>query len=109
VQSINKTSHHTGTLWDSRYQSSLVQEDIYLLLCQRYIEPNPVRAALVDDPVHYRWSSYRANALGQCDPLLTPASTLATDETSVLPGIISPPARRRSHRGYPFGTESTAG
>jgi hypothetical protein len=42
---------------DSRYQSSLVQEDTYLLLCQRYIEPNPVRAALVDDPAHYRWSS----------------------------------------------------
>lgn len=72
VQYINKTYHRTGTLWDSRYKSSLVQADAYLLLCQRYIELNPVRAAMVDDPVHYRWSSYRANALGQSDALLTP-------------------------------------
>lgn len=72
VQYINKTYRRTGTLWDSRYKSSLVQADAYLLLCQRYIELNPVRAAMVDDPAHYRWSSYRANGLGQADPLLTP-------------------------------------
>lgn len=70
VQYINKTYRRTGTLWDSRYKSSLVQADNYLLLCQRYIELNPVRAAMVDDPAHYRWSSYRANGLGQPDPLL---------------------------------------
>ncbi|MCL4470710.1 MAG: transposase [Gammaproteobacteria bacterium] len=72
VQCINKTYRRTGTLWDSRYKSSLVQEDTYLLLCQRYIELNPVRAAMVDDPAHYRWSSYAANALGQSDSLITP-------------------------------------
>ncbi|MHB0986773.1 MAG: transposase [Sulfuricella sp.] len=72
VQYINKTYRRTGTLWDSRYKSSLVQEDTYLLLCQRYIELNPVRAAMVDDPAHYRWSSYAANALGQSDSLITP-------------------------------------
>jgi putative transposase len=57
VQYINKTYRRTGTLWDSRYKSSLVQADAYLLLCQRYIELNPVRPAMVDDPAHYRWSS----------------------------------------------------
>ena len=72
VQYVNKTYRRTGTLWDSRYKSSLVQTDRYLLLCQRYIELNPVRAAMVDEPAHYRWSSYRANGLGQDDPLLTP-------------------------------------
>jgi putative transposase len=41
-----------------------------LLLCQRYIDLNPVRAGMVDDPAHYRWSSYRANGLGQTAPLL---------------------------------------
>lgn len=63
VQYINKTYRRTGTLWDSRYKSSLVQADVYLLLCQRYIELNPVRAGTVDDPANYRWSSYRANGL----------------------------------------------
>ncbi|MCK0509356.1 transposase [Aromatoleum anaerobium] len=72
VQYINKTYRRTGTLWDSRYKSSLVQADDYLLLCQRYIELNPVRANITDDPAHYRWSSYRANGLGQSDALLTP-------------------------------------
>jgi putative transposase len=43
-----------------------------LLLCQRYIELNPVRADMTDDPAHYRWSSYWANGLGKADALLTP-------------------------------------
>ena len=74
VQYINRTHARTGTLWDSRYKSSLIHANTYLLTCQRYIELNPVRAAMVDDPAHYRWSSYRANALGQTDSLLTPHS-----------------------------------
>jgi putative transposase len=72
VQYINRSYHRTGTLWDSRYKSSTVQAEPYLLLCQRYIELNPVRAAMVDDPAHYRWSSYRHNALGQAEPRLSP-------------------------------------
>ncbi len=87
VQYINKTYRRTGTLWDSRYKSSLVQVDHYLLLCQRYIELNPVRADMVNDPAHYRWSSYRANGLGQSDPLITPHSvysSLGTDEVARL-------------------------
>ena len=72
VQYINRTYRRTGTLWDSRYKSSLVQAETYLLTCQRYIELNPVRAAMVQDPAHYRWSSYRANGLGQSDARLTP-------------------------------------
>ncbi|HMW78220.1 MAG TPA: hypothetical protein PKA22_10500 [Rhodocyclaceae bacterium] len=71
-QHINKRYRRTGTLWDGRYMSSLVQADADLLLCQRHIELNPVRAAMVDDRAHYRWSSYRANGLGQSDSLLTP-------------------------------------
>jgi putative transposase len=74
VQYVNRTYKRTGTLWDSRYKSSLVQADTYLLTCQRYIELNPVRAAMVDDPAHYRWTSYRANGLGQVDSRLAPHS-----------------------------------
>lgn len=74
VQYVNRAYRRTGTLWDSRYKSSLVQAETYLLACQRYIELNPVRAAMVEDPAHYRWSSYRANGLGQPDARLTPHS-----------------------------------
>jgi putative transposase len=72
VQYFNKTYRRTGTLWDSRYKSSLVQADTYLLASMRYIELNPVRAGIVEDPADYRWSSYRANGLGQTDLKLTP-------------------------------------
>ncbi|SDY45718.1 putative transposase [Allochromatium warmingii] len=72
VQTINKTYRRTGTLWDSRYKSSLIQTDTYLLRYQRYIELNPVRADMVRHPGEYAWSSYRANGLGANDPLLSP-------------------------------------
>jgi putative transposase len=72
VQYVNRAYDRTGTLWDSRYKSSLIQAETYLLACQRYIELNPVRAAMVEDPAHYRWTSYRANGLGQQDALITP-------------------------------------
>jgi len=72
VQYINRCYRRTGTLWDSRYKSTLIQAETYLLTCQRYIELNPVRAATVDDPAHYRWTSYRHNALGVADNRITP-------------------------------------
>ncbi len=74
VQYINRTYRRTGTLWGSRYKSSLIQADNYLLSCQCCIELNPVRTAMVDDPAHYRWTSYRHNALGQANPYLSPHS-----------------------------------
>ena len=84
VQYFNRTYKLTGTLWDSRYKSSLVQADTYLLATMRYIELNPVRSCMVDDPAHYRWSSYRANALGQAQPRVTPHpvyTDIARDES----------------------------
>ncbi len=72
MQYVNHVYGRTGTLWDSRYKSSLVQAETYLLVCQRYIELNPVPAGIVADPGEYSWSSYRANALGETNPLLSP-------------------------------------
>jgi len=72
VQYVNYTYQRTGTLWEGRYKASLVDAERYFLTCSRYIELNPVRAAVVDNPGDYRWSSYRCNALGDADPLLTP-------------------------------------
>lgn len=56
----NKLEGRSGTLWESRYKSSVVQSDAYLLACCRYIELNPVRACMVADAADYPWSSYRA-------------------------------------------------
>ena len=59
VQYINRFYRRSGSLWEGRYKSSVVQAEDYLLACQRYIELNPVRAGMVNDPGQYRWSSYR--------------------------------------------------
>ena len=55
----NRLEGRSGTLWESRYKSSIVQTDAYLLACARYIELNPVRARMVAEPADYLWSSYR--------------------------------------------------
>jgi len=74
VQYVNRAYRRSGTLWEGRFRSCLTQEETYLLACQRYIELNPVRAAMVAHPAEYRWSSYRANAQGEADPLVRPHS-----------------------------------
>ena len=61
---FNQRYKRTGTLWEGRHKSSLVQDDRYFLVCSRYIELNPVAAGLVVKPEAYRWSSYMANAWG---------------------------------------------
>jgi len=68
---VNRSYRRTGTLWEGRHKASLVQADDYLLACMRYIELNPVTAGMVAKPDLYRWSSYRANACGESDRLLT--------------------------------------
>jgi putative transposase len=72
VRRFNRRHQRTGTLWEGRFRSSPVDSDRYLLTCYRYIELNPVRAGLVDQPAQYPWSSFHANALGFRDRLLTP-------------------------------------
>jgi putative transposase len=59
---VNRQEFRTGTLWESRYKSSPVDTDPYLLACCCYVELNPARAGMVGDPAEYRWSSYHRDA-----------------------------------------------
>ena len=79
---INKRYGRTGTLWEGRHRASLVQSERYLLTCMRYIELNPVRAALVSRPEEYRWSSYRANVWGESSWLQAHGEYLRLGATS---------------------------
>jgi putative transposase len=72
VRYFNDRCRRTGTLWEGRFRSTIVDTDSYFLACSRYIERNPVRAGIVDDPGAYLWSSYRRNALGENDGIVTP-------------------------------------
>src|SRR6185369_2874714 len=71
VRLFNKSHARSGTLWEGRYKSSLIDSDNYLLTCHRYIELNPVRAGLVRHPLDYPWSSHAHYALGRNNPLIT--------------------------------------
>ena len=120
VRHINKTRKRTGTLWEGRFKSSLVDSESYCLVCHRYIELNPVRAGMVDDPANYPWSSYSANALGMVNSLLTPHElwlSLGSDGNSRcreyralfserLPEAVLEEIRHDNCKGLPLGRAS---
>ncbi|WP_338846388.1 transposase [Massilia sp. W12] len=72
VQYVNQHHERSGSLWEGRFRSSLLQGAEYVLSCYRYIEQAPVRAGLCNHARLYPWSSYRANAEGKSNALLTP-------------------------------------
>lgn len=67
---FNRRYARTGRLFEGPFKSSVIDTETYWFTCMRYVELNPVRAGLVSNPGEYRWSSYRANALGVYDPLI---------------------------------------
>ena len=71
VQYFNRNHERTGTLWEGRFRSCIVQSALYVLGCYRYIELNPVRAGMADHPTGYLWSSYAVNSGMRSDPLVT--------------------------------------
>lgn len=120
VQYFNKRYARTGTLWEGRYRSSIVESARYVLACYRYIELNPVRAGMTADPAGYDWSSHAENAGYRPQKLVVPHAefaALAVDvhardsayralfrsefESSVLKDI-----RDAANGGYPLGSDS---
>ena len=119
----NDTQERTGSIWEGRYRASLVQADAYFFACSRYIELNPVRAGLAKTPRDFRWSSYKANAEGKADPLITPhplymdlgttPEARAAAYRSLFDGALPEDAlgaiRGAINGGWPIGAESFAG
>jgi putative transposase len=72
VRHFNDSQQRSGTLWEGRYKSALIQSERYLLACLAYIDLNPVRAGLVATPGDYPWSSYGHYTGLRTDKLITP-------------------------------------
>ena len=72
VRYFNQLQSRSGTLWEGRYRSNLIQTDRYLLPCMAYIDLNPVRAGLVAEAKDYPWSSHGHYAGLRADKLITP-------------------------------------
>lgn len=122
VQYVNRSYRRSGTLWEGRFRSCLIQKEAYLLACQRYIELNPVRAGMVEHPGEYRWSSYRANGQGEHDAVIRLHALyegLGLDATSrqaayrelfryeLEPGLVDQ-IRRATNRNFALGGERFA-
>lgn len=71
VPYFNRRHQRTGTLWEGRFRSCLVESAHYVLACYRYIELNPVRAGMVAEPGGYPWSSHSVNTGVHADPLVS--------------------------------------
>jgi len=72
VRYFNQRQVRSGTLWEGRYRSTLIQTDRYLLACMTYIDLNPVRAGLVAEPIEYPWSSHAHYVGRRHDKLISP-------------------------------------
>ena len=72
VPYFNRRYARTGTLWEGRFKSCLVDSARYVLACHRYVERNPVEAHMVSTPAAYLWSSHRGNVGLADDKLLEP-------------------------------------
>jgi putative transposase len=68
---FNGKHGRSGTLFQGRFRTCLVDAAHYLLACSRYIELAPVLAGLTPDPLDYRWSSYAHHAGARPDALVT--------------------------------------
>lgn len=110
AQYVNKARAQTGSLWEGRFRSCLVGSDRYALACYRYIELNPVRAGMVAHARDYRWSSYRANAEGDPDPIISPhrAYVALPDYRSLVDCDLEPSVvdeiRKATSGGYLVGS-----
>lgn len=72
VRYFNDRQGRSGTLWEGRYRSTLIQAERHLLACMVYIDLNPVRAGLVAEPRDYPWSSHGHYVGLRRDRLITP-------------------------------------
>ena len=92
---VNRLEGRSGTLWESRYKSSPVDTESYLLACARYIELNPVRALMVAQPQDYPWSSLQHKIGMRDDPWL---------DSDPVYRSLGRTARQRARRYHDFVT-----
>ena len=119
VHYYNRRHARTGTLWEGRFRSCLVESASYVLACYRYIERNPVEAGMVRHPEEYPWSSFHANARGRLETLVQPHAeylALAQDTEArrasyaamlldAMDPLLVQEIRAATHAGYPLASQ----
>ena len=90
VQSFNANHGRCGTLWQGRFKACLVDNDRHVLTVLRYIELNPLRAAMVGAADDYHWSSVHAHLGRVRDPRLTPHPAYLVHWVRMQPHVLTP-------------------
>jgi REP element-mobilizing transposase RayT len=115
VRVINTLYGRTGTLWEARYRSSVIDCENYFLACQRYIELNPVRAGIVPHPGAYWWSKplllqgrAREQAGQRASGLFEPGRQRRRAQSG-LPRVVPDTARRSHARTHPRSDQHRLG
>lgn len=111
---FNSSTERTGTLWEGRYRSCVVESARYVLACYRYIELNPVRAGIVSHPEAYAWSSYACNSGARSDLLVTPHAEVEALGRSAYVALVAESLgatelsaiREATNGGFPLATDS---
>lgn len=114
---FNHRHGRSGTLWEGRFRSCIVESSRYVLECHRYIELNPVRAGIVGHPAAYPWSSHAVTAGSFTDSLISIHPELAAIGPSaynqLLEEMIAPALltaiRESINGGYPLGGQAFMG
>ena len=116
VQYFNRRYGRTGTLWEGRFRSCLVESAGYVLACYRYIEMNPVEVGMAGFPLAYPWSSHAENIGARAADMVAPhveyAALASTRESrhAAYRGLFAVPRdpefvaaiREATHGGYPL-------
>jgi putative transposase len=70
ARTFHRLRNRCGHFWERRFRACLVEDDLYALAALRYMDRNPVRAGIVEDPTNYAWSSCASYALGTANRLI---------------------------------------
>ena len=119
VRLFNDTHKRTGTLWEGRYKAAMIDSERYFLICQRYVEQNPLRAELVKNAADYSWSSHRNSAFGIRNSLVTPHEIFAAlgrdddERRAAYAALFAEPIpareiekiREATNKGWPLGSD----
>ena len=113
TQYLNRKRNQSGRIWQNRFFSCVVGDDIYLWSVARYIERNPLKARLAKRPEAYRWSSAKAHLAAADDALLSSPSWLTQSERADYSEFVQGKnnemdemLRKATRTGRPFGSES---
>jgi REP element-mobilizing transposase RayT len=89
TQWFNKRHQRKGTIWEERFRSTLVQGGgSPLSAVATYIDLNPVRAEIVEDPKAYRWCGYGAAMGGDAEAMAGLARVVEAARSASADGLV---------------------